>query len=143
MNTHDIELPQGYRDRPWDYDGDLYTEGQVRAIIEADRQRRGGPVQALLQQARRVRNYSDPDQVFEAVPVSAFDVETAPQPDKPVKVPALSGIHEAIIRFADARAGITEARCENMSYEQRRLAADDCAQAYADLCALLSRYSSG
>src|SRR5690606_9899496 len=44
MNTHDIELPQGYRDRPWDYDGDLYTEGQVRAIIEADRQRRVEPV---------------------------------------------------------------------------------------------------
>src|SRR5690606_5375710 len=88
MNTHDIELPQGYRDRPWDYDGDLYTEGQVRAIIEADRQRRGEPVQALLQQARRGRNYSDPDQVFEAVPVSAFDVETAPQPAEPVKMPS-------------------------------------------------------
>ncbi|MDX9971922.1 MAG: hypothetical protein RBU21_02920 [FCB group bacterium] len=34
MNTHDmIELPQGYAERPFDYSGDLYTEGQVRAII--------------------------------------------------------------------------------------------------------------
>ena len=36
MNTHDIELPQGYAERPFDYWGDLYTEGQVRAAIEAD-----------------------------------------------------------------------------------------------------------
>lgn len=44
MNTHDIELPQGYAERPFDYSGDLYTEGQVRAIVEADRKRRGEPV---------------------------------------------------------------------------------------------------
>ena len=42
MNTHDmIELPQGYAERPFDYSGDLYTEGQVRAIDEAYRKRRG------------------------------------------------------------------------------------------------------
>lgn len=40
-DNHDIELPQGYRDRPFDYSGDLYTEGQVRAIVKADRKRRG------------------------------------------------------------------------------------------------------
>jgi len=41
MNTHDkIELPQGYAERPFDYSGDLYTEGQMRAAIEADRKRR-------------------------------------------------------------------------------------------------------
>ena len=39
MNTHDIELPQGYAERPFDYWGELYTEGQVRAAIEADRKR--------------------------------------------------------------------------------------------------------
>jgi len=45
MNTHDmIELPQGYTERPFDYSGDLYTEGQMRAAIEADRKRRGEPV---------------------------------------------------------------------------------------------------
>lgn len=37
MSTHDIELPQGYAERPFDYSGDLYIEGQVRAIIEANR----------------------------------------------------------------------------------------------------------
>ena len=33
MTTHDIdiELPQGYAERPFDYSGDLYTEGQMRA----------------------------------------------------------------------------------------------------------------
>lgn len=83
----------------------LYSEAKVRAAIEAGRkqyseeiqahqkhisnlqqliadlteklqQRRGEPVQALLHQARRVRNYSDPEQVFEAVPVSAFGSES-------------------------------------------------------------------
>lgn len=37
MNTHDIELPQGYAERPFDYSGDLYIEGQMRAIVEANR----------------------------------------------------------------------------------------------------------
>ena len=36
MSTHDIKLPQGYAERPFDYSGDLYIEGQVRAIIEAN-----------------------------------------------------------------------------------------------------------
>ena len=31
------ELPQGYAERPFDYYGDLYIEGQVRAIIKANR----------------------------------------------------------------------------------------------------------
>ncbi|MDS1142428.1 hypothetical protein RE432_18495 [Pusillimonas sp. SM2304] len=48
----------------------------LHAAIALDRQGRGEPVQALLHQARRVRNYSDPEQVFEAVPVSAFGSES-------------------------------------------------------------------
>lgn len=38
MTAHDkIELPQGYAERPFDYSGDLYTEGQMRTIIEDNR----------------------------------------------------------------------------------------------------------
>lgn len=44
MTTHKIELPQVYAERPFDYSGDLYTEGQMRAIIEADRERRSEPI---------------------------------------------------------------------------------------------------
>uniref|UniRef100_UPI00334218F3 hypothetical protein n=1 Tax=Castellaniella defragrans TaxID=75697 RepID=UPI00334218F3 len=56
------------------------------------------------------------------------------------RMPSDDEILEAVIRFANARAAITEARCENMPDERRRLTAEDCAQAYADLTALLSRY---
>ena len=37
MSNDDVELPQGYAERPFDYSGDLYIEGQVRAIIKANR----------------------------------------------------------------------------------------------------------
>ena len=37
MTDREIELPQGYAERPFDYSGDLYIEGQVRAIIKANR----------------------------------------------------------------------------------------------------------
>ena len=36
MTDREIELPQRYAERPFDYRGDLYSEGQVRAIIEAN-----------------------------------------------------------------------------------------------------------
>ncbi|MGB6105685.1 MAG: hypothetical protein WBF88_17720 [Pusillimonas sp.] len=55
----------------------------ARAAIALDRQGWGDQVKALLQQARRVRNYSDPGQVFDAVPVSAFGSGVAPQPAAP------------------------------------------------------------
>lgn len=39
-------------------------------------------VSELLKQARRVRNYSNPDQVFDAVPVIALGFESAEQKEK-------------------------------------------------------------
>lgn len=36
MSAHGIELPQGYAERPFDYSGDLYIEGQMRAYARAN-----------------------------------------------------------------------------------------------------------
>lgn len=52
MSTHDIELPQGYAERPFDYSGDLYIEGQVRAIVEANRALVSATLQAEIEALR-------------------------------------------------------------------------------------------
>lgn len=52
MSTHDIELPQGYAERPFDYSGDLYIEGQVRAIVEANRALVSATLQAEIESLR-------------------------------------------------------------------------------------------
>jgi hypothetical protein len=54
MTSRGIELPQGYAERPFDYSGDLYTEGQMRAAIEADRNRQPGANTEVLQQLNDV-----------------------------------------------------------------------------------------
>lgn len=66
MNTHDIELPQGYAGRPFGYSGELYTEGQMRAAIAA-------AIAATLQSqdredAERYRWLRDKSRVFKQDP---------------------------------------------------------------------------
>lgn len=56
MSTHEIELPQGYAERPFDYSGDLYIEGQVRAIIEATRALVSATLQAEIEALRAERD---------------------------------------------------------------------------------------
>ena len=127
------------------------------AAIEADRQRRGEPV-AWPKTAAEIRDFIDVHYIsmagdddpsdYDKYTLTAHDLLSAfrwwtgfaPQPAEPVKVPSDADLLDAIQRYADARAAITECRCLGLSDERRRLAADDCAQAYADLNALLERY---
>lgn len=88
MTTNDVELPQGYDARPWGYDGQMYTEGQIRAAIESDRKRRGEPVGHRL-----ISRYTgEPTTDFwntglpPAAALEYFDAEyvyAAPQPAEP------------------------------------------------------------
>lgn len=57
----------------------------------------------LLKQARRVRNFSNPDEVFEAVPVSCFDAERSAQ--------STEGVKPADLRGEERKAYIHEHDC--------------------------------
>src|SRR5690606_26260007 len=65
MSTHDIELPQGYAERPFDYSGDLYIEGQMRSIIKAnralasERDALAAEIERLAEALRMARGYVD------------------------------------------------------------------------------------
>lgn len=78
MNTHDIELPQGHTERPFDYWGELYTEGQVRAAIEADRKTYNSIGERTIQQLHDVLLYLQNEALkLEAAYGSNFKKEAA------------------------------------------------------------------
>lgn len=95
------ELPQGYKDRPWDYGGAMFTESQMKSYattaIKAGRQTRGGDQRAAFDAWYDSYDTRTPQSPFDReIARKAWDAALQSQDREGAEVARLQAVAQAV-----------------------------------------------